>query len=205
MAAQRLHNFYLRKAYESRIDCAWQQVEDLDARLNDAVDEYNASQRVCIEKGMSLFAMFPHVRDDKIDEYSQAISAFVVASLSVTCIFYRLGDAQDRYNEAVIAYEDRYLAAPVEAVADTEDMDDDDGDEDETVDAYVDVEVFVRERKTRKNVLGVRDAVKANKVNKNHKMKPRTVKRDRTKTEEAKERTRGVVRSRASLSDADDM
>jgi hypothetical protein len=151
-----------------------------------------------VEKGIELFATFPYVLDEKVKEYSAVISEFVAVSLAITSTFYRLSDAQDRYNEAVIAYEDRYLAPqlPQPQAAEPEE---EDADEDEAEDAYVDVEVFMRDRKTRRNVLGVRDAVKSNKATKNHKLKPRSNKRDRTKTEDAKERTKSDIRSRASL------
>lgn len=47
-----------------------------------------------------------------------------------------------------------------------------------------------RDRKTRKDVLTLQAAVKAQKSSKSHKLRPRTVKRDKTKTVEQKQRSK---------------
>lgn len=49
--------------------------------------------------------------------------------------------------------------------------------------------VFPRERKTRKDIMTVYMAIVAKKSSKDHKLKPRSIKRDRTKLAEAKRST----------------
>lgn len=55
-----------------------------------------------------------------------------------------------------------------------------------------DLQIPVRERKTRAHVLTPAQAVYKNKSSKNHKLPPRSEKRDRTKTKEAKAKTRAI-------------
>lgn len=56
------------------------------------------------------------------------------------------------------------------------------------MDAFLDIEVSVPKHKTRADIMTVGMAVKYNKSSKNHKLKPRSNKRDNSKTQEAKER-----------------
>jgi hypothetical protein len=52
--------------------------------------------------------------------------------------------------------------------------------------AYMDVEVYVKPHKNISNVMSVGQAVKSGKASKNHKMKPRNNKKDRTKSKESR-------------------
>jgi gamma-glutamylcyclotransferase (GGCT)/AIG2-like uncharacterized protein YtfP len=60
---------------------------------------------------------------------------------------------------------------------------------DDEEDVY-DTEVRVPERWTRADIMSVKSAVKANKSSKNHKLKPRSFKRDSTKTKDVKNMTK---------------
>lgn len=62
-------------------------------------------------------------------------------------------------------------------------------------DMYDDYEFFPKERKTRKDVLTVIESIKAQKSSKHFKMKPRTVKKDKTKTRESKNRAKIIKES----------
>jgi len=55
---------------------------------------------------------------------------------------------------------------------------------------FDDINHFIKERKTIKNILTVREAISADKSSKNHKLKPRETKRDKTKRSEAKRASR---------------
>lgn len=55
------------------------------------------------------------------------------------------------------------------------------------MECYMDVTCSVRDRKTRKDILTVGDAIRAHKSSKNHKLAPRSIKRDRTKSTEDKQ------------------
>lgn len=61
-------------------------------------------------------------------------------------------------------------------------------------DNYIDIEVRAPEHKRRSDVLTPVQAFKAKKSSKNHKMKPRTEKRDSTKTREMKNKTKDLRR-----------
>lgn len=62
-------------------------------------------------------------------------------------------------------------------------------------DSYIDVEVVVREHKTRANIMTAYQAAFCHKSSKNHKLKPRSRKRDMTKTVEAKDKAKAIKRS----------
>jgi hypothetical protein len=51
---------------------------------------------------------------------------------------------------------------------------------------FLDINVFAKDRKTIANVMTVGHAIKSSKASKNHKIKPRSSKNDRTKTNKAK-------------------
>lgn len=51
---------------------------------------------------------------------------------------------------------------------------------------YLDIEVHVKERKTIRDVFTVAMAIDSGKSSKDHKLKPRSTRRDRTRSEEAK-------------------
>lgn len=63
------------------------------------------------------------------------------------------------------------------------------------MDAFLDIEVSVPQHKSRADVMTVGMAVKHNKSSKNHKLKPRSNKRDHSKTQDAKEYTRSRHKS----------
>lgn len=56
------------------------------------------------------------------------------------------------------------------------------------MDAFLDFDICVKERKTRRDVLTVWDAMKAHKSSKDHKLGMRSAKRDQTKMEEGKKK-----------------
>ena len=58
----------------------------------------------------------------------------------------------------------------------------------------------IRNRKTRADILTPADAMKSRKSSKSHKLKPRSVKRDRTKTTESKTATKNKNRTSAYVS-----
>jgi hypothetical protein len=98
--------------------------------------------------------------------------------------------------DSSFSYEDLdYFTDVIESSDYSEEIesDSDDGDdyEDEDEDMY-DIDVKVPVRKTRANVLSVQEASKCCKSSKNHKLKPRTPKRDKSKTKEAKQFTKSV-------------
>lgn len=70
---------------------------------------------------------------------------------------------------------------------------------DEDYEMLLDVEVPMRERKTRANVMTVYEAVVCHKSSKNHKLKPRERKRDATKKQEAKDKARASKRSHQNI------
>lgn len=57
------------------------------------------------------------------------------------------------------------------------------------MDAFLDFDMYVKERKTRRDVFTVWDAMKSHKSSKDHKLGMRSVKRDKTKMAEGKEKT----------------
>jgi hypothetical protein len=61
----------------------------------------------------------------------------------------------------------------------------------------MDMDIVVQPRKTRRDILTPFDAIKACKSSKTHKLRPRSPKRDRTKTQEAKGHTKQVRRAHA--------
>jgi inhibitor of KinA sporulation pathway (predicted exonuclease) len=62
---------------------------------------------------------------------------------------------------------------------------------------HFDIEVQPKQHKSKKDILTVYQALKSQKSSKNHKLKPRTVKRDRTKTPEKKALSKAVRVSHA--------
>lgn len=67
---------------------------------------------------------------------------------------------------------------------------------DDDEDDKFDMEVHVAERKTKADIMGVASAIKANKASKNHKLKPRSIKRDSTKTKTVKDMTKKRLHGR---------
>jgi len=62
---------------------------------------------------------------------------------------------------------------------------------------HLDTEIPLKKRPTRADVLTVPEAIKAQKSSKTHKLPPRSVKRDRTKTKEAKKHSQAKNKSHA--------
>lgn len=65
------------------------------------------------------------------------------------------------------------------------------------MDSFIDVDVVEKRRTKISDVMTVHMAIKSSKSSKNHKMKPRSVKRDQTKTRDAKDKTRDRLAQRA--------
>lgn len=156
----------------------WRKIEQIEQHREDLICEY---YRV-VEKHSEMclrIADAPITKMDSLHEpYTRIINDLTAAKLSLTCVFEELAAAQDRYNELVIGTQD--VPAPLIVVEDAADCD---GDE------LHDIDFVVKERKTRRDVMGALEAVKAHKATKDHKLKRREVKRDRTKTAEGKRKS----------------
>jgi hypothetical protein len=133
-----------------------------------------------------------------IDEYNSLLRQLKYARLDISLIETQIGDAQDTINELSIMRDD-LIAEGTDSQSDATDYDsdDDDGMEDSSTSdsEWGDFEVVPKQRKTRKDILTVGDAIKAHKSSKNHKLKPRSVKRDRTKSPETKSHSKCIKMS----------
>lgn len=123
-------------------------------------------------------------------EYNKLLSDLHYAKMNMTIIDNEICKTQDAINELTIECED--LSTSTEGDYEVHDLEntDDEWEDD-------DIDVSIKERKTRRDILSVGQAVKSKKSSKNHKLKPRSVKRDRTKMPENKTHSKCVKMSHA--------
>lgn len=133
------------------------------------------------------------------ERVKKAEDDFNLAALNYNVDLNKMAEVQDQYNEIAIQLEDyineleneEFKVNPHDYV-DSDEYESDDADLEEE---YRVVTVTPRLRMTRKNVLTPEEAVKANKASKMHKLKPRSKKRDLTKTKEDKNNSKRVKKS----------
>lgn len=180
----------INRAYATLIANQWRKMDEIETRRDGIIREYYSA----VERHSEMCLQIADAPIEKVDsmntDYVRTVNNLAAAKLSLTCVYEELAVAQDRYNELVMKAES--LFTPV--VQATDDIEEDDHCDCEHCsycdgDELYEIDVVVKERKTLKNVMGVLEAVKAKKVNKDHKLKPRTVKRDRTKTVDGKRKT----------------
>jgi hypothetical protein len=161
-----------------RIMDQWRKIEEIERRYAEANKDYYALAARHSDMTLALLDDCMAFTDA---DYRKVMSDVVAAKITMTCLFEELGLAQDRYNElAVIRSE------PMLIEEDKDDADEFDPDYSDDLD---DIDYVPHIRKTRRDIMPLIDAVRAQKVPKNHKLKPRSVKRDRTKTAESKTKT----------------
>lgn len=175
-------NAFAHMAREARIMDQWKKIEDIEQRYAAMSAEYYQLAARHSDMTIALLSNSQAVKDA---DYYRAISDVTAAKLSLTSIHEELGVAQERYNELV----NEVREEPFLSDEDDEDAGADACDCDALCDIYDDFECCPRERKTRNDIMGAIEAVRAQKVQKKHKLKPRSTKRDRTKTPEAKTKT----------------
>jgi len=125
--------------------------------------------------------------DDALVSYEKLLTNLRYAQLNLAVMNQNITNSQDKINDLSVKRDDMLVDREVDI------SDDEDGYESEEMD-----EIFVcvpRERKTIKNVLTVVDAIKSGKSSKNHKMRVRSHKGDRTKSFEAKTHSKRVKAS----------
>lgn len=139
-------------------------------------------------------------KHDELDEaiinarayYDDLFKHLQYAQLSMSVIDHNIMMTQDYINELSCVKEDM--------IAEEEEIDDDN---DYMYNPYVittatldeDYGCKPKERKVRSDVLTVRDAIMAGKSSKNHKLKPKSAKKDRSKSPEAKKQSKKVKAS----------
>lgn len=170
-----------RMARQARIMDQWKRIEDIESRYMEANVEYYELASRHSDMTMAILDFKNAVSDV---DFKKLMSDVVAAKITMTSLFAELAAAQDRYNDLVIDYNVR--SEPIldtdEIDCDVFECDDENGPED--------VDYAPPARKTRNDIMTLLESVKAHKVQKTHKLKPRSVKRDRTKTPESKTKTR---------------
>lgn len=169
-----------RLAQQARIMDQWKKIEDLENRYAQLNMTYYKEAARHSDLTLALLDNNPTVSDV---EYERIVSEVNALKLAMTSVFEELALAQDRYNELVIE-DTNVREEPI--------LEDDESDEDEQKDELYDlydIDMSPPDRKTRKDIMSLVEAVKAHKVQKTHKIKPRSIKRDRTKTAESKAKT----------------
>lgn len=169
-------------------------MDNLDIILDASCDKlYNAKQELeNAVKAKQELENALRLADEKImmAEYELA-NAMLNFNVNVE----KMNVVQDEYNNIAIKLED-YMNKDFE-VSQEDESDDDQisSDEADLEEEYDLVTVVPKMRLTRKDVLTPDEAVKANKASKMHKLKPRSVKRDLTKTKEKKTTSKRVKMS----------
>lgn len=170
-------------ARKMQIADQWRKMEDIEKHRDELIEEYyrmvEKHSEMCLQIADAPAAAFPSLAGP----YTRIINDLTAVKLSLTCVFEELAAAQDRYNELVLQSELNGNADAAEMDGNVEDEDMADGDD------LHEIVVVVKERKTRRDVMGTMEAVKSHKATKNHKLKQRTVKRDRTKTVDGKRKS----------------
>lgn len=126
---------------------------------------------------------------DAQSRYNQLLKELQYAELNIAIIDTNIRVSQDKINELSVTKEDM--------LKEEHDVDYDyDYDYDyDCMSAIEDYECKPRERKVRSDVLSVAASITAQKSSKNHKLKPRSVKKDRSKSPEAKAQSKKVKSS----------
>ena len=124
------------------------------------------------------------------DRYNQLLKELQYAALNIAIIDANIGNSQDKINELSVAKEDML----------NETLDNFWDDVDDCAYDFVDYEhgdyeCKPKERKVRSDVLTVGAAIASNKSSKNHKLKPKSGKKDRSKSPEAKAQSKKVKAS----------
>lgn len=177
-----LFNKIVMEARESRIMDQWRVIESIEQKQKEMAEEHNRLLDLYFTTTTAMFSSRDHASYERT---CYLISLINAAKMTMTSMTQAMTEAQDRYNELVIDHED-LIAVKIEEEADLDDADEVDLTFD---DGLVDIVVQPRERKTRKDILTPTESIKSHKATKTHKLKPRTVKRDSTKTAESKKKT----------------
>jgi len=158
------------KNLNTRLDDEWQKLEHLDQRYTMAQDDYN-----------------------------DLLNQLHYAKMSMTILENEIGETQTTINELSLERDDMIEMGSITessgSAADSTESDTSDDDGSDCGSDWDDFEVSVKERKTRRDIMTVGQAIKSHKSSKNHKLKPRSVKRDRTKSPEHKAHTKCVKMS----------
>lgn len=131
-------------------------------------------------------------RDEVMKYRDQLMAELALVNCSLVSVDEEISQAQDKYNELSIELHDAEEEMMRGASSDSEDesfssSEDEESDDDVSSCSYDDDYMCQpRSRKTIKDVLTPAEACKANKTSKSHKLKPRSAKRDRSKTPEKK-------------------
>jgi hypothetical protein len=126
--------------------------------------------------------------------YENLLKQLEYAQLSISIVDNNITMTQDKINELSCVKD--------EMIAEEDDVENED-EYDYMCDPYVirtatldeDYGCKSKDRKVRSNVLSVRDAIMAGKSSKNHKLKPKSSKKDRSKSPEAKKQSKKVKAS----------
>lgn len=125
---------------------------------------------------------------DQMEYYRQALEETTIFLKEVLA---HLEELEDKKSDAESTYEYlKYVQECAEEAAEEEAYNGEDTD-------FPDIRVQAEERKTRAHIMTPVQAFHTGKVHKTHKLKPRDVKRDRTKTKEAKDHTKAMRFSHA--------
>lgn len=135
------------------------------------------------------------------DLYNNLMQQLKFAKMNLEILDEQITDAQDNINymsmeKEVLEQQEEDVETEVvyvfdndvfeeEEVGEKDDIEEEEIDESEE-DYNLDIEVMPRDRKTIKDIMTVREAIKSRKSSRHAKLKPRSVKRDRTKSPEQK-------------------
>ena len=122
--------------------------------------------------------------------FNELLKELQYAALSISIIDSNIGNSQVRINELSIVKEDMLNEMKENFWDDVDDCTYDFVDYE-----HGDYECKPKERKVRSDVLTVGAAIASNKSSKNHKLKPRSEKKDRSKSPEAKAQSKKVKAS----------
>lgn len=128
---------------------------------------------------------------DKMEYYRQAVEETTTFLREVLA---HLQELEDKKGDAESTYE--YLKYVQECAEEAADSAEEEAYNGEDTD-FPDIRVQAKERKTRAHIMTPTQAFHTGKVHKTHKLKPRDIKRDRTKTKEAKDHTKAMRFSHA--------
>lgn len=199
---------------ETRIDKEWEKLSQMEEdyiKMYDMHDHIeNMYNKLLAEMGVwheliEIRTVVPESHDKIMSElhtiYDKLSTELYYAHLGVNLIFDSIATQQDMINELTMQHDDM-MTSFMDSVSDSCDWSSMDQSDDE-FDSYPydsavdwdDIMLKPLERKTRRDVMTINHAMKAHKSSKNHKLKPRSIKRDRTKTPVYKAHTKAIKMS----------
>ena len=167
------------RAMVAKIHDKWRKCEEAEMMLTEAKDNLTDC---ALKHSEACFTMASSPNNTSYQEYASCLNELVYAKLIVEIATQRLAHAQDEYNYTIIEREEM-------CKNDESHVEDEEDHHNELLDDFIDIEVVVKKRKTRGDILTPQEAIKSNKPSKNHKLRVRRTKEDLTKTKEAKNRS----------------